>query len=95
MPAGSGQSVARADLETGENVVLVEPSTAVIAMGPSPLPDFGSFLPLVLIAGPLVMVGLVLALISAIQQSRRRNQATGSTLPPPPPMDVPASDGDR
>lgn len=95
MPAGSGRSVARADLEPGEYVVLVEPRTVVIAVGPSPLPDLGTFVLPVLVAGPLVVIGLALALIAAIRQSRRRGPIAESTLPPPPPPGVPAPDGDR
>ena len=95
MPAGSGRSIARADLEPGEYVVVVEPRNVVIAMGPSPLPGPSTFLLPILIAGPLVVIGLALALISAIQQSRRPRGGGESSLPPPPPMGVPASGGDR
>ena len=95
MPAGSGRSIARADLEPGEYVVLVEPRQVVVAMGPSPLPGASTFLVPILIAGPLVVVGLALALISAIQQSRRRSGGGNSSLPPPPPMGAPAPGGDR
>ena len=78
-----------------EYVVLVEPRNAVIAMGPSPLPGFGTFLRPFLIAGPVVVAGLALALISAIQQSRRRTPRAESTLPPRPPAGAPAPGGDR
>ncbi len=75
VPNGSGRSVATVELESGEYLVSVEESDAVIAVGPSPAGRLGwMVLGGFLIGIPTVLGGGALAVVNGIRLTRSHNR---------------------